>query len=511
MKKCGLALGVLLLFSFAKGQSLSEAALFNRCYSHLTGHPVPIGNAQMAQVRAGTLKAIDACSAILDKTDLDPSGPLVNRGDAEARNVLSNFNSFHRSWFTANTVEQIQDFNNEISMGTTDVYDSTEPALAITRSVFMRGARYSEVTTYDVGVHAIREQNESIRAQIGWAVTFPGRRMFGNNGNLDQNIFNFRGPAAFTGGTDGSTILGMPKIEVGDLVGIRRTSEYFVVPNLSLEPLGRDLRGSDQPALNYSYNFYQTMGGGILGMPIYMLLNYGQTRAVHSNGALKLPRRWAQTNMQSLMCATLPALREADVAQYVIGNSTTPFRNATSCVMCHANLDQMASTIRNTVMGNSDFSQLSTTGAGVAKTTLLLPRYNADLGAVAGWPAEPVANYHRTLPQGKLFFRSMTGELVNRPVNNVAELGQAMAETKDLYYCAAKKYFEYFTGISVSMYDRTNPANASLNATLSDEAVNDRKFVEALGEELRSTQSVRLMMKKIMNSDYYRATNFRAK
>lgn len=511
MKKSGLALGVLLLFSFAKGQSLSEAALFNRCYSHLTGHPVPIGNAQMAQIRAGTLKAIDACSGILDKADLDPSGPLVNRQDTEARRVLSNFNSFHRSWFTANTVEQIQDFNNEISNGTTDVYDSTEPALAITRAVFMRGARYYEVMTYGAGVRAIREQNESVRAQIGWNVTFPGRRMYGNNGNLDQNIFNFRSGVGFTGGTDGSTILGMPKVEVGELVGVRQTSEYFVVPNLSLEPLGGDFRGSDQPGLNYSYNFYQTLGGGILGMPIYILLNYGHGRNVKSNGALKVPRRWAQTNMQTFMCASLPALREADVAQYVVGNSSTAFRNATSCVMCHANLDQMAGTLRNTVMGNSDFAQLSTSGAGVAKTTLLLPRYNADMGAVGGWPAEPTANYHRTAPTGKLFFRSMTGELINRPVNNVAELGQAMGETKDLYYCAAKRYFEYFTGISVSLYDRTNPANATLNATLSEESVADRKFVEALGEELQSTQSIRQLMKKIMNSNYYRATNFRAK
>jgi hypothetical protein len=511
MKKGGLALGVLLLFSIAKGQSLSEAALFNRCYSHLTGRPVPLGNAQMAQVKAGTLKAIDACSGILDKADLDASGPLVNRYDPEARSVLSNFNSFHRSWFTANTVEQIQDYNNEISIGTTDVYDSTEPALAITRAVFMRGARYSEALTSDVGVHAIREQSESVRAQIGWAVNFPGRRFYGNNFNFDQNLFNFRGFGIFTGANDASFVMAMPKIEVGELVGVRRTSESFVVPNLSLEPLGGDFRGSDQPGLDYTYNFYQTLGGGILGTPIYILLNYGQTRNVRSNGALKMPRRWAQTNMQSFMCASLPALRESDVAQYVVGNSTTPFRNATSCVMCHANLDQMAGTIRNTVMGNSDFAQLSGAGVGLSKTTLLLPLYKADLGAVAGWPSEPVANYHRTAPTGKLFFRSMTGELVNRPVNNVAELGQAMAETKDLYYCAAKRYFEYFTGISVAMYDRTNPANAHLNSTLSEEAVKDRKFIEALGEELRSTQSIRLMMKKIMSSDYYRATNFRAK
>jgi hypothetical protein len=85
-----------------------------------------------------------------------------------------------------------------------------------------------------------------------------------------------------------------------------------------------------------------------------------------------------------------------------------------------------------------------------------------------------------------------------------------MAQTDDFYACAAKRYFQYFTGIQVSLYDRTNPANATFNEKLSSEAKADREFVESLGTELRKTQSIRSVVKKIMGSPYYRETNYRA-
>lgn len=84
-----------------------------------------------------------------------------------------------------------------------------------------------------------------------------------------------------------------------------------------------------------------------------------------------------------------------------------------------------------------------------------------------------------------------------------------MTETKDYYYCAAKRYFEFFTGIDVALYDQTNPANAEVNRRLSDENKEDRKFVEALGDKLESSQSVREIVKDIMGSKYYRSVNYR--
>ncbi len=504
----------LLMAPFASAQVLSEAGLFNRCYSHLTGKPVPLGHATMAQIRAGKIKALDACNSLLDKAELDASGPLVNRADKEARAILNTFYNFHRTWFTANTVEQIQEYNEEMSRGTMDIYDSTEPGLALTRAMFARNAQYRDVLTLGQGVRAQREEDMAVRNRIGFNVTFPGRRIAGNNGGLDQNLFNFR---AMSGGFDGNSdttqamFVTLPKIEVGELVGVRIATDNATIPNLSLQPLGADKRGSDQPGLNFSFNLFQTQGGGVLGTPIYLMLNYGHGRGLEANGTTKVPRRWSQTNMESFLCAELPALRENDIRQYVVGNSSAPFRNSSSCVMCHATLDPMAYTARNVVVGNSDYAALSAGARTHSKTALHLATYRAEFSSVAGWPSEPVANFHRQTPTGRLFFRSMTGALIDRPVTGIAQLGAAMAETKDYYYCAAKRYFEYFTGITVALYDRSNPANEELNKKLSTEAYEDRKFVEALGEELQRNQSVRHMVKQIMSSKYYRDVNYREK
>lgn len=494
----------------AFAQNLSEPGLFSRCYSQLTGKPVPLNHAVMNQIKAGAKSALTACSELLDKATLGGDGYLTNRYDSEARAVLSNLNKFHRSWFSANTVEQIQDFNNEISIGTSDVFDATEPGLSITRAVFAQNGRYDEVLTLPTGVTGLREDNPTWTTLYGYIYSYPTRRLAGNNVNFANNGFHFMpvGGVGFT--LDGNNVpgIGFPVIQVGDLIGVKATSNYAVVPNVSMEPLGNaGLRGDNEPGLNYSYNFYQTQGGGVLGSPIYVLLNFGHGRNLKSDGGYKLPRRWSQTNMNTFLCASLPALRESDVASMVISSSSLSFRQASSCVQCHANLDQMASTIRNSVMANSNYGR---TNPEYHKTTLLLPQYRPELGAVGGWPSEPVANYHRTAPTGKLFFRSMTGELVDRSVANVSELGAAMTQTSDYYTCAAKRYFEFFTGISVALYDRTNPANASLNKTLSEQSIRDRKYVEGLGEELRRSQSVKSVIKQIMTSDYYRAINYRA-
>lgn len=507
---------VLLFSSISFAQNLTERALFARCYSHLTGKPVPLNSSSMADVKAGLKKGIVACNELLDKAVLDPtSGYLTNKNDSEARAILSNLTSFHRSWFTANTVEQIQDNNNETSNGTGDIYDSTEPALFISRAVLSSTGRYSDIVTSPTGVHGLRE-DQPMGAKIGvnWAVNFPGRRIYGNNGELNVNKFAFMPTVGnFTTNitTTASSFAIFPKIEVGDLVGVRlkNTSDTAVANNVTLAAF-TDQRGNNVPGLNYMFDINTGLGGGILGTPVYIMMNFGHGKGTIMNGALKVPRRWSQTNMQTFMCATLPALRESDVMQYVVGNSSTPFRNASSCVMCHANLDPMGYTLRNVVTTNSDFARLTDISPETTKTSTLMATFSVNQGSVTGWPSETVPNFHRQTPSGRVYFRSFaTGALVDQNVANVAGVGAAFAATDDFYQCAAKRYFEYFTGITVSLYDRTDPRNATLNKQLSEESVKDRKFVEDLGAGLKADQSVRNMIKKIMNSDYYRAANYR--
>ncbi len=507
VKKFG-ALALLLSFSsFANAQNLTERAFYARCYSHLTGKPVPLGNSVMAQIKAGSKKAIDACNELLDRVELNPTSGALFADDVETRSILNNFASFHRSWFTANTVEQIQDNNNEISNGTMDIYDSTEPALALTRALFVRSGRYSDVVTLSTGVQGLR-QDVSMASKIGfdWSANYSGRRLFGNNPAFNNNQYNFM---PFTGNlndVNNLILMNFMKPMVGELYGIRTTvSDGAMVPNIAMQGF-QDSRGNNQPGLNYTFNPHTSFGGGVLGTPVYFMMNFGHGKGTLANGSLKVARRWSQTNFQTFMCATLPALRESDVAKFVVGNSSAPFRNATSCVMCHASLDPMAYTMRNAVVVNSNFANISLT----SRSTSLMTTFNENQASVAGWPSEPVSNFHRQTPTGKLRYRAFSsGQLVDQDVVRVSGLGTAISEQEDYYQCAAKRYFEYFTGIRVSLYDRTDPKNAELNKQLSTESVADRKFIEELGAELHQNQSVKSIIKKIMNSDYYRAANYR--
>jgi hypothetical protein len=510
-------LGISLSFfiSFAvQAQSLSEAALFNRCYGQLTGHPVPRNHALMAQVKAGQISATQACDSLLDKTELNANtGQLTQPADGEALEILNNFYAFHRSWFPANTVEQIQNYNDETGRGTRDIYDTTEPGLAVTRAMFAQGAKYSDVLTLGTGVHALRQDDSFIRSLIGWTVSFPGRSNYGNYAGFDTNLFNFR---AYSGGYNGdgnttnSMFVYLPKIETGELHGIRLTTESAIIPNVNMSPLGDSTAGNTVPGLNYSFNIYQTLGGGVLGSPSYVMLNFGHELGLRMNGQLKVPRRWAKTTMETFMCATLPALRESDVAQYLVGNSTAPFRNSVSCLQCHANLDPMAYTARNIMLNSTDYYVISTGAHIESKTAFVMSTFRPEMSSVAGWPSEPVADFQRQTPSGRVYFRSFAnGNLINRPVNNIAELGSTLTQIDDYYQCAAKRYFEYFTGIVVPLYDRSDPRYMDNNKSLSENAIADRKYVEKLAADLRQSQSTKQMIKEIISSDYYKNVSFR--
>jgi hypothetical protein len=376
----------------------------------------------------------------------------------------------------------------------------------------------------------MRSEDTATKTRLGWKVSNPGR-FLANTPEMSAAPFSFR-----AGGTLNtvvsrninkhiSTLKPMPMIEVGDLVGIRATTESYEVPNISLLPQGNSAvdKGSLKPELNFTYDFYKTQGGGILGSPIYLLQNLGHGYNMKFNGQSKVARRWSQVNMNTFLCASLPALRESDIKQYVDTKSSAAFRNSTSCLMCHATLDPMAYTARNITTGATDIFRPTKNGddtrdangtlilapAAYTKTAVAITTYKPTMASVAGWPSEPVTNFHQQQPTGRLYFRSLTGALVDKNVTGIASLGQAMVATDDYYLCAAKRYFEFMTGISVALYDRTDPRNSEVNKSQTQQDLKDYGYVQDLAAGLRSSGSVVKMLEDIMSSDYYSKENYR--
>lgn len=496
-------------------QALPPVALFARCYGQITGHPLPMHHNLIRAVKSGQITPINACLSVFNKALLSNDNHVIaGSSDGEAVSILNTFNNFHRSWFSATKIEDIIDHGPDTGVGTSDIYDPSEPALAITYHLFKPSSSYSAVLTDNFGFVGLREENMTIKNLFGYTVGIPSRRLYGNNTIYDQNNILFRAagldPAhihGFFGDTSTNVQLQMPKIQVGDLVGISPQNQTFMVPNIVLAPLTGDVRdGTLETDFNYSYNFYSSFGGGVLGQPIYLMMNLGHPKGLTFTGAEKLPRRWIYNSMQTFLCTQFPALREADVVNFIDTGGTAPFRKGTSCLQCHASMDQAAFTARNIVAAGSEFN---TFGPSNPKTTDTISSYKVTAAAQTTWPSSAVANFHHQAPSGTLYFRSVTGTLINQSVNGISGLGSAMANTDDFYQCAAKRYFEFFTGISVSLYDRTDPRFSSVNSSLTKNNIIDRQFVEKLGADLKSSQSLSQLIKNILSSDYYKTSNFR--
>jgi hypothetical protein len=500
--------------------TLSEPALFARCYSQVTGHPVPAGHPLMQKVRAGQATALDSCFAVLAKGQLGPTGSLSNPNDPEAVAVLGQFYNFHRSLFNTSSVEQLPDSDREYGSNSDDLFDVSEPALAMTRILFA-GNKYSDLVTTIPGMRAMRQPNAPLNTEYGYKVNAPSRRYWGNNfnNNLDGLFYGFRsmdGQFALDG-SKSFQVFAPSLVQTGDLVGIRPMTEQMMAPNCTLLPLataGNEVRCDQSPGLALPFDLFAGAGGGMLGYPIYMMSYWGQPKNTPLNGTTKLPRRWAINTIQNILCSPMPNLRPGDVTQWLDTNSSAPFRHQTSCMGCHAAQDQMAYTLRNYNLAFSEFELLvdMTGNQGLlGKTTEMMAHYNVSLGAVSGWPSEPVANFNQTPPTGRFYYRTLNGQLIDQPVNNVSDLGSKIAATDDYYTCAARRYFQFLTGVQVPLFDRENPANAQLLQNLSPQSAIDRKYVEGLAQQLKNdpNQSLVTLIKTILSSDYNKSPNFR--
>lgn len=497
----------------AQARKLTSIEIYKRCSVHLSGLSIPLNDQTVRGIKNGTFDPIKECENLLDLGRLNPSGQLIV-DNKKSRAVIRTLMKFHRTWFDVNAIEQIQGYSEEILRGSNDYYDAYEPALTLTRALLAPAVKYRDVVTASYGVKALREDDSRILAKYGYIHKNPTRRV--NPGITETTPLSFRNLEdafnPFSTRRDPTDFLTPTVTQMGELVGIAPRTETAMTKNVYLVPFdtnGSVGMGNKISGLNYQFDMYASHGGGLLGTPVYLLMNFGHPNGVIANGSTKLPRRWIKNSMESLLCSSFPSLRESDIRSLVIGTASAPFRNGTSCVQCHATMDQAATTARNLVVSGTEYVNLvdeASNDSGL-KYPVVLPRFTPRLSSYYVWSGEPVENFHLQTPSGELFYRSNTGQLVSRRVASIAELGTAFAEQDDFYTCAAKRYFKYFTGVDVSLYDKTNPANSEINRNITERDKQFRLFVENLGLELKSHQSLTKLIMSIINSNYYKSTD----
>ncbi len=295
--------------------------------------------------------------------------------------------------------------------------------------------------------------------------------------------------------------------------------------------------------LEENIDISKSFGAGLIGTQSFLMTTAGMSLGYRSTGESRTQRRWSNTVLNKLACQTLPTLRISDVIDKVRSGGIS-YRSSATCVACHATMDPLANVTRNlTINFSSGFnSDHDHNNAFNVRTLDFVGRYSIsnsrtpdycrktdeatkskwrternckallECGEKLPWPEswchQPVENFHRQDPTGRLFFRSYTGELVDRELKNLEDAGTAIASTDDYYSCAAKNYFYYFTGNTVSLYDMGNPANSSLNKAMTPAHFAQRDFVHRLGQAFKSHQSQVQLIKDIMRSPYFQSNDF---
>lgn len=439
------------------GTALTETEVFIRCYSQLTQLSLAPNDPLLTAVATGSKTAANACLETFDRAKFGTNGRIANATDQVSLAVLSNFHHLHASWFSVRDYVILRDLAGVA--GLKDYYDIDTPAFYFTRAAFAPNVQFKTIVTATKNLRAVRSDNDP-------AVGVGSRR------SKAQSVFGTNATFAPVGPMQGI-------VETGDLNAAYNFKNTANVTFSGTFPLGKHY------------------GGGILGSPAYMHMTVNEVSTFKSDGALKVPRRWSRAVYSDLLCRTLPLLRYNDAGIYKKSNSTVPFRQSQGCVQCHASMDQMAGVIRGFQyfsLTNSD----TTNPKGLQMNTLKAPTQPAE----TAWPWEADAQYSLRPPKGVLLFRDATGTLKNIPVDNLQDLGEAMADLNDLYLCAAKRYYAYFTGIDITIGDPVVEGQTSQT----DKA--HYAAVESLAATLKATQSVRSMLDKLFKSSQYRDSSF---
>lgn len=482
----------------ALASALSEREMLVRCYGHLTGQRIPTGHALWTQISAGK-RAVRICLDLLNETKLAADGSMATASN-DQRLILRQFNDFHRSWFAKQFMSGY-DFGDSFA-GMVDVHDPTEGALFLTRTLLADSQHYSSVLRGFDAMEALRDSSTANGHGSSSGIKRASRVLTGGLDNFD-GTFDWNASVLVSGKT---TSVDEPPFETSPLTLLQVGSLYGIRPRSSLETapriFTRHTGGSatmNEGSIAIPHPVRKNYGGGVLGSQPFLLFNFGYGLEYQPNGADKIPRTWMSAALKTFLCREGPYLLDSDVNGYLQGTASgvPAFRNQKSCLRCHATLDQGALTARNLVPAST--LVFATTSV---RATVTIANYAVNSTPQAGqepWPVRGVAAIRNQSPMGKLYFRSITGELVHRDVNGINEMGTAMTETDDYYVCAAKRYVEYLTGVKVKLSEADG--NSKKEKAWRDLTV-------ALGRELRQTGSLKTLVKRIMESDYYRQRDF---
>ncbi|MBT7609064.1 MAG: hypothetical protein HN576_04870 [Bacteriovoracaceae bacterium] len=453
-----------MLFSLqVTASDLNDIAIFYRCYSQITQKFPDPQLSQIAAVKAGK-DPITACLEIFDSASFANKTHTLkaaNVNDDNAKAVLKTMHTLHFSWFAMQFYPEIA---SQYLTNVNNILDSSSPASFLTKSLFDNASPMSDIVSGTVSYRPIR---------------------------VFENVPN----APYNGTAIADYIFTNVKFaSVGNLLGfeilpVDDTLDYSFDENQN--PPESIITGT----LTYNKHF----GGGLMGHQTYLIQNIkSNTFNPTPDGGVKTMRNWSRSVFNDLLCRALPAVRESDGASFVDLQSSITFRNSQSCVKCHTSMDQMAGVVRGAVY-SAKVGKFFNPGhsAFIEERTPTQP--SADI-----FPTAPDPAFRNRPPEGRLYYRTHNGTLVDQAVSNLQDLGTKIAAQDDMYNCMAKRYYQFFTGIDGDIGDIADPHHG----TLSSEELVVRGIILNLGQQLKTHQNSRVLIETILRRPEYKKSNF---
>lgn len=442
-------------YSF-KGEAryLSNVEIYKRCHAQLSQQAVRYNDAVLAQVKLGTKAPITACMELLDRAKFNTSdGNYLNTpSDPMAINILNTMNQVHQTFFQSSTLTE-NSFSNSVE-GMKGIYDPGEPALFYTKALFDSATSFNYVVTANVNLRADRTGNNPANSTQGSART--------------SSTFNADPDFSWA--------------SIGQLLGVKPTGNMSITSAYT-------------PT---TFNAGETRGGGILGTPTYLLETVNEPENLKAN-SLTMPRKWAKSVISDFLCRELPVARLVDTNSFVDTSATShEFRKSQSCTQCHASMDRLAAVNRNFKYVDIRPDPLTISGGVFAVKWTTNTALNGS-----EWPASVKTDYAERPTLGVLYYRDYLGTLVNQPISSISDLGAKLATQNDFYICAAKRYYQYFTGVNVDIMD---PSDFRIRNKGTDMAYHKNNVV-SLGLALKANQSLRTLINSIFNLDIYKKSD----
>lgn len=480
----------------------SELKTYFKCYGQFMEERLDLRNDPWAiQIKNGELTGVQACMNLLSLANLGSSGLVTTEGtdknqfgfNRKGQRVLETFNNFHRGWFSN------YDLVNQslAAPGTIEVFDSGDMAYYVTKSLFSSNS-YKYVMTANESLEGIRRSE------------YPQSDFFTYSNRL-RKLYRGR----FKSGEPEATQFEPwfpPLVQKGMIVGIAPRQPYTSASDSvdTNNHLGDDQinpASFSQVHINRinNQNLFQNIGGGAIGTPSYLMMNMGLAQGQVPDGGKVLPRRFGQKFFQDVLCRELPVVRSQDAARFVdtTGESPLPFRKGISCMQCHSSIDPIARLIRNTIIvRTSPTGNTANRGSPLQMAYHALVEQEAHPNEFEGWIDTPDPVFLSRPQNGRFYYRTVDGELIDIIENNGGGLDSVMdkvVELDDYYLCASKRYLNFLTGIDLLLQDRGDVNAQKLNP----KDQNYFKFLRKLAKKLKETQDLKAVLEMIIASNLY--------